>query len=128
LFSPDCKTTTVKELVPCWLNIPNNPYHKCIIFEKDSLAPNMPNERFIIDPIHPMSMIDDYENNGLILAQDFVNGKTIYETDYKEVQEMFPKNMIHNRYDLVLTKGDTYIANNVVVKSRTSLKNTGYNF
>jgi len=126
LFSPDCKTTTVKEVVPCWLNVPNNPYHKCIVFEKDSLAPNMPNERFIIDPTHPMSTLKDYENNGLVVAKDFVNGKTIYKTDYKEVQEMFPENMKHNRYDIVLTKGDTYVANNVVVKSRVSINNAGY--
>ena len=126
LFSPDCKTTTVKEVVPCWLNVPNNPYHKCIVFEKDSLAPNMPNERFIIDPTHPMSTLKDYECNGLVVAKDFVNGKTIYKTDYKEVQEMFPENMKHNRYDIVLTKGDTYVANNVVVKSRVSFKNAGY--
>jgi hypothetical protein len=34
--------------------------------------------------------------------------------------------MKHNRYDLVLNRGDTYVANNVIVKSRTSFKTAGY--
>jgi hypothetical protein len=126
VYSPDCKTAIVKEVVPCWLKVPNNPFHKCVVFEKDSLAPNVPSELFIIDPGHPMSFATNYDNHGLRSAKEYVNGKTIYMSDYNDVKEMFPEDMKHNRYDLVLNRGDTYVANNVIVKSRTSFKTAGY--
>jgi len=126
VYSPDCKTAIVKEVVPCWLKVPNNPFHKCVVFEKDSLAPNVPSELFIIDPGHPMSFATNYDNHGLRSAKEYVNGKTIYMSDYNDVKEMFPDDMKHNRYDLVLNRGDTYVANNVIVKSRTSFKTAGY--
>ena len=126
VYSPDCKTAVVKEVVPCWLKVPNNPFHKCVVFEKDSLAPNVPSELFIIDPGHPMSFATNYDNNGLMSAKEYVNGKTIYMSDYNDVKEMFPEDMKHNRYDIVLNRGDTYVANNVIVKSRTSFKTAGY--
>ena len=126
VYSPDCKTAVVKEVVPCWLKVPNNPFHKCVVFEKDSLAPNVPSELFIIDPGHPMSFATNYDNNGLMSAKEYVNGKTIYTSDYNDIKERFPEDMKHNRYDLVLNRGDTYVANNVIVKSRTSFKTAGY--
>jgi hypothetical protein len=126
VYSPDCKTAIVKEVVPCWLKVPNNPFHKCVVFEKDSLAPNVPSELFIIDPGHPMSFATNYDNNGLMSAKEYVNGKTIYTSDYNDIKERFPEDMKHNRYDLVLNRGDTYVANNVIVKSRTSFKTAGY--
>lgn len=127
VLCPDGTTDKIKQIIPCWNNMPNSPPQYMIVFEKDSISPNMPNERFAIDPEHPMCTIEQYSkdgNNALRPARKFVNGKTIYRDriDYIHNQKKLESNM---RYDLVLENSDVYIANNLVIKARRSFKHIG---
>lgn len=125
---PDGKHAKIKQIIPCWNAMPGQPSQCMIVFERDSICHNQPNERFAIDPKHPMCTIDDYLKDGqkaLKCAIQYVNGDTIYSSSI---------DLIHNkgildqdiRYDLILEDSDVYVANNLVIKTRFSFKKTGY--
>jgi len=108
--------------------MPNHRSQNMIIFEKDSICQNSPNERFGIDPKHPMCTIDEYlkeGNKALRRAETFINNKTIYcdRIDNIHNKGLLETNM---RYDLILENSDVYIANNLVIKARQSFRQTGY--
>jgi hypothetical protein len=99
-----------------------------IVFEKNSIGKNIPNERFAIDPIHPMCTIKKYlryGNKALRCAKTFINKRTIYCDNMDNIHN---KGLLetNQRYDLILENADVYIANNIVIKARQSFRQTGY--
>ena len=95
-----------------------------IVFEKGSLGRNTPNERFAIDPGHPMCTIKDYLKKGvkgLRPAKMYINRRSIYSDTIDSIHHggLLESNI---RYDLVLENSDVYIANNVIVKARMPIK------
>ena len=128
VLCPNGESAKIKQIVPCWNHLPNQPSHNMLVFEKDSICPNTPSERFVVDPRHPICTIDAYLKDGnraLKSAKTWINNKTIYN---------YGIDKIHNeglleldiRYDLILENSDVYIANNIVIKARQSLKYPGY--
>jgi hypothetical protein len=126
VMTSDWRVSRVKELVSCWINVPGEPAHRCVVFEKNSLGNNIPSELFVIDPGHPMSFITRKDKSKKVVpSKEYVNNKTIYYSNYDTIKNMLPDP--HRRYDLVLENDDTYFANNIIVKARTSFKSQGYN-
>ena len=106
--------------------------HTCIIFEPNALGDNQPSERLIIDPGHPMCTLEEYKNNNidaLRKALDFVddNNNLIHITNWSDPTIEY-EDIYHKRYDVVLEHPyTTFIANNMVIKSRKSIYEAGYN-
>lgn len=128
VLCPNNKHVKIKEVIPCWNQLPNCSSQEMIVFEKDSICENTPNERFAIDPGHPMCTIDEYLKDGnkaLQRAKAFINNGTIYCDNIDNIHKrgLLESNL---RYDLVLEDSDVYIANNVVIKARRSFKHSGY--
>lgn len=128
VLCPNNKYAQIKQIVPCWNNMPNRRSQNMIIFEKDSICQGSPNERFGIDPKHPMCTIDEYlkeGNQALQRAETFINNKTIY---CDRINNIHNKGLLETniRYDLILENSDVYIANNLVIKARQSFKRSGY--
>lgn len=128
VLCPGNKHAKIKQIIPCWNNMPNQPSQDMIVFEKDSISQNTPSERFAIDPRHLMCTIDEYlkgENKALRCARKFINNKTIYSD---QIDNIHSKSLLETniRYDLILEDSDVYIANNIVVKARQSFKQRGY--
>lgn len=124
---PDNKQAKIKQIIPCWNHLPNQPSQQMIVFEKDSLSHNTPDERFAIDPQHPICTIDDYLKYGIYAlrpARMFANNRTIYRDTIDNIHLGIMEPNI--RYDLVLEGSNVYIANNVVVKARKSFRDRGY--
>lgn len=124
VLCPGNKQATIKQIVPCWNNMPNQPSQHMIVFEKDSICHNSPNERFAIDPEHPMCTVNEYlknGNNALRCARMFINKRTVYRNRIDNIHNegALEKNI---RYDLILEDSDVYIANNLVIKARKSFK------
>lgn len=124
VLCPDNKQAKIKQILPCWNNIPNHPSHDMIVFEKDSICQDTPSERFAIDPEHPMCTIDEYLKDGnkaLRCSKTFINNKTIC---CDKIDNIHKRGILETniRYDLILENSDVYIANNVVIKARLSFK------
>ena len=132
ILTGDNKYAKVLDVVQCWLRIPDNPYHNCIIFEPGSLGENQPSEKLIIDPGHPICLLEEYKKNGidaLKKAGEFINenNKRIYVSDWAD-PSLGDDIDIRKRYDIVLEPPyKTYIANNIVILSRESSMYAGYN-
>jgi hypothetical protein len=124
VLCPNNGQAKIKQIIPCWNHVPNHPSQDMIVFEKDSICLNTPSERFAIDPEHPMCTINEYlkdGNNALRSPKTFLNNRIIYRDNI---------DLIHNRgvletnirYDLILENSDVYIANNMVIKAKSSFK------
>lgn len=107
----------IKLVAQCWIQKPG-PDHDAVIFEPNSLGPNEPSGRFIIDPGHPMCTKAEFLVHGtksLRPAGSFIDGEKIYVRKWidKLIQEDPSL-----RYDLILEDPSShYIANNIVIKS-----------
>jgi hypothetical protein len=128
ILCPNNKYAKIKQIIPCWNGMPDQPSHDMIVFEKDSICQDVPNEKFAIDPDHPMCKIDEYLKSGnkaMRPSKKFINNKTIRRDKIDNIHNkgIMDKNL---RYDLILEDSDVYIANNVVVKARLSFKQKGY--
>jgi hypothetical protein len=124
VICPKGKEAKIKQIVPCWNNLPGHLSQYMIVFEKDSICENTPSERFLIDPKHLMCTINEYLKDGnkaLKCAREWVNNKTIYNDRIENIE--LEDNI---RYDLVLENADVYIANNIVIRARQSFKYAGY--
>ena len=125
---PNGKIAKIKQVIPCWNNIPNQPSQHMIVFEKDSIAKHIPSERFAIDIGHPMCTIMDYIkhwNSALREAKMYINQNTIYCDTISNIHNgVLDENI---RYDLILENSDVYIANNLVIKARKSFTDAGHN-
>jgi hypothetical protein len=112
---------TIVNVSHCWIR-PVSVDHDAVIFEPFSLTPELPTERLIIDPAHPIKINKDDKFRP---AGRFVTGNKIYVRKWSDkiIQNPTPS----RRWDLVLEDGyDNYIANGVIVKSRKSISHTGY--
>lgn len=129
VLCPNNKESKIEQIIPCWNNMPNQPSHDMIVFEKDSICKGSPSELFAIDPEHPMCTINEYLKDGhkaLRRAKRFINvNKTIY---CDKINNIHSKGILETnmRYDLILENSDVYIANNVVIKARKSFNQKGY--
>jgi len=107
----------------CWLK-DRSTLHDAVIFEPYSLTSELPTERLIIDPAHPIKINKDDEFRP---AGYFVTGDKIHVC--KWVDEIIQGPTPSRRWDLVLEDGyDNYIANGVIVKSRLNISNAGYKY
>ena len=105
----------------CWIEFPG-PSHDAVIFEPHSLGDGLPSTRLIIDPGHPIKI---NKHDEFRPAGEFVNDDRIYVRKWTDEIIQNPTPSI--RWDLVLEDGfDNYIANGVIVKSRTSPVDPGY--
>jgi hypothetical protein len=131
ILTGDNEYAKVLDVVQCWLKIPDHPYHNCIIFEPNSLGDKQPSEKLIIDPGHPICLLEEYKKNGidaLKRAGEFVNenNEQIYVSDWSD-PSLGDDIDIRRRYDIVLESPyKTYIANNIVIMARESSTNAGY--
>lgn len=128
ILGADGKCTNIIEAVPCWTL--NNKCGDCIIFEKDSIAPNVPSSRFAVDAGHPIfpRLNEAAYVPCLIEAKSFVNNKNIYIVKWEDVKYLLPGE--NKRYDIIM-KGDSckaYIANGMAVKARQERKIPGYSY
>jgi len=107
----------------CWLK-DRSTLHDAVIFEPYSLTSELPTERLIIDPAHPIKINKDDEFRP---AGYFVTGDKIHVC--KWVDEIIQGPTPSRRWDLVLEDGyDNYIANGVIVKSRLNISDAGYKY
>lgn len=105
----------------CWIKHPG-PSHDAVIFEPYSLTDQLPISRLIIDPGHPIKINIDDEFKA---AGEFVTGDKIYVCKWTD--EIIQNPTPSRRWDLVLEDGfDNYIANGVIIKSRTTVSEAGY--
>jgi hypothetical protein len=132
IMGADGNPTIALQNIPCWTQIPRTPEaHEAIIFEKDSLGPNLPNQRFAVDPGHPICTPQEFKisgQNALKKARDYLDptNLNIRLTKWDQIASLFSGQNL--RYDLVLpeTSCGAYLANGLVVKARISLKDPGY--
>jgi len=149
ILGADGHPATVLGVGQCWLRMPKMiQYHRCIVFEPDSLGIGVPNRRFAIDPGHPMCTPVDFATRGraaLRPAREFLDlatqphdkgpdgyyyldvpDATISWSDWDRVRDWLPPP--HRRYDLILTTDScgAYLANGVVVQARQSVQEPGY--
>ncbi len=128
ILGADGKPTNIIEVVPCWTR--NDKCGNCIIFEKDSLFPNVPSRRFAVDaghPICPCLNTSSYVPH-LIPAKHFVNNKNIYIVNWEDVKFLLPGE--NKRYDIIM-KDDSckaYVANGIIVKARQERIIPGYSY
>lgn len=119
---PDNKQAIIKQIIPCWNHLPNQPSQQMVVFEPNSICYNTPDSWFAIDPGHPMCTVDQYLKygiNALRPAMMFINRRTIYRDTIDNIHRILEPNI---RYDLVLEDSNVYVANNVVVKARKSFR------
>ncbi len=143
----------VKAVVPCWLKHPTmtDSFHRCLVFERDSIAPGVPRLRFTVDLGHPICSPADYAALGEAALKPAIafyrrdgpaatagemrltDWQTVYDEEEKAGDTNGParsdavKSLARCRYDLLLaTPRGTYVANGVVVASRVSLADAGY--
>lgn len=117
----------VKNVAQCWIKFPG-PSHDAVVFEQYSLTEDLPNERFIIDPGHPIKLNsqDDFRCAGEFVTDESLDSGKIYVKKWTDEAIQSPTPSI--RWDLVLEDGfDNYIANGVTIKSREDPNNAGYN-
>lgn len=113
---------TVLSLGQCWLSF-QGVDHDSIIFEKDSLGPNQPSNKLIIDPGHPMCTQTEYLEKGY---EELRPAGTFWEErnqNQKIHSKKWTDDLIENetsrRYDLILEEPfNTYVANGIVVRAR----------
>lgn len=127
VVGPDGGRAEVKALARCWRNgdEKENP-PRCVVFDVGSIASGVPTERFVVDVGHPIGVRGG--DTELISAGEFAKRvQDRYGADpsgirvmrWDEAEEYLPGAWW--RYDLVLEDGrDAYMANGVVVKSRSS--------
>ena len=120
----DVKNNNVKveRVVSCWLKQPHEQeYHEAIVFEKDSMGDNLPFEKFIIDPSHPV-LVNDKMVMPVDVMKEINDVKKAYSIRWNAVAEDY------QRYDLLLEDKscEYYLANGVPVMARKSLKDAGY--
>ena len=60
ILGADNKIVPITESVPCWAGVYNTIFTPCVIFEKDSLSPGIPNYRFAVDSGHPICTPEEY--------------------------------------------------------------------
>ena len=131
ILSGNNEFAKVLEIVPCWIQIPNQSVHTCVIFEPNALGDNQPSERLIIDPGHPMCTLEEYKNNNvdaLRKALDFVddNNSLIRISNWSDPSIEYD-DIYRKRFDIILEHPhSTFIANNIVIKSRKSVEDPGY--
>lgn len=126
ILSPDNTISPILEVIPCWAGIYGQIFTDCVIFEPHSLGPDVPNYRFAVDPGHPVCTHQEYlKGIELKPAKDYVNGDNIYLVKWNQVADLLPGE--NKRYDIVMTK-ESYIANNMVVKTRKERKTPGYSY
>lgn len=128
LFNPDHTISTVDQVIQCWSGVYDQIFTDCVIFEPNSLGQNIPSTRFAVDPGHPICNSNEYNKIGLQQAKNYVNNKDIYLVKWNEVENLLPGK--NKRYDIVLSEesSNVYIANNIIVKSRTNRKVPGYSY
>jgi hypothetical protein len=86
ILMPNGESSQVELAVRCWL-MPKHTleYHSCVVFEKGSIGTNIPNDRFIVDPGHPICTITEYKNKGynaLRAARSYINDSSIKLSNY----------------------------------------------
>lgn len=129
IIAADSSVVKIIEAVRCQISDPDGNCGTCIVFEPDSIAPGIPSKRFGADAGHPIGMIDTYSGNHMLKpAKEFINGSTIYAAKWDSVADLFVGD--NHRYDIVMPEDScgAYIANGVVVKSRQSRMEPGYNY
>ena len=121
VLSGDHKYAKVIKLAHCWLSFMSVD-HDAIIFEPNSLGPNCPSERLIIDPGHPICTQKEYDEKGyeaLRPAGTYWEESTGDKIITKKWTDIFVQNDKSLRYDLILEEPhNTYIANGMVVRSK----------
>ena len=110
----------VKTVPKCWLSFLGVD-HDAIIFEKNSLGPNQPEEQLIIDPGHPICTKEQYLENGYESFRpagsywEELKGDKIYTKKWTDIYVQEEPSI---RYDLVLEgEYNNYVANGLVVES-----------
>lgn len=110
----------VKSVAQCWISTPG-PSHDAIIFEAGSLGEDLPSERLIIDPGHPMALKSDFIKSGINSLKpagtylDDICSDKIYTRKWTDPIIQADSSL---RYDLILEEPYlTYIANNIVVRT-----------
>lgn len=110
----------VKGIAHCWLSFLGFD-HDAIIFEKDSLGPNEPDRKLIIDPGHPMCTQKEYLDKGIGALRpagtywEELKGDKIYT---KKWTDTFVQEEPSRRYDLILEEPfNSYVANGMVIKT-----------
>lgn len=118
---PEGIYVSIKEVVQCQLKMPQfKEPHDALILEKDSLAPNVPSSRLIIDPGHPIALPSN-PTNLQPAGSYFSNPNYISWTDETMEEPRL------TRYDLILEDPyPSYLVHNVVVKSRKTRTDAGY--
>lgn len=113
-------------VVSCPLQTPDT-QHTAVIFEPGSLGKNLPTDRLIMDPGHPLALPSDFKEQGM----NALKPANQYRWDLKskditaQLYQDLPEKTL--RYDLVLgTDHHTYIANGMVIQSRATLDRAGY--
>jgi hypothetical protein len=111
----------VKNIAQCWLTFMGTD-HDAIIFEPNSLGPNEPIQRLIIDPGHPICTQKEYNKKGIEALRpagsfwEELKGDKVYT---KKWIDIFVQEEPSVRYDLILQEPhNTYIANEIVVRSK----------
>ena len=127
ILGDDGKPSNIIDVVPCWTR--NDKCGDCIIFEKDSLGPNVPSSRFAVDAGHPICPPSNIVHFPYLKpAKFFVNNNNIYIVKWEDVQFLLPGE--NRRYDIIM-KDDSckvYIANGIIVKARQERKQPGYSY
>ncbi len=117
----------VKNVSECWIKYPG-PSHDAVVFESFSLTQDLPNEKLIIDPGHPIKLNneDDFRRAGEFVNEESIKSNKIYVKKWTDESIQSPTPSL--RWDLVLEDGfDNYIANGIIVKSRKDELVPGYN-
>jgi len=127
IMAADGKITPILDIIACWSS--DTDVGNCIIFEKDSLGPGVPEARFAIDVGHPMASPIDYRmsnSKALRSAATYVNGKNIYYARWNSISNLFPGE--NKRFDLMMSDDSckAYIANGLVVQARLNRMQFGY--
>lgn len=119
----------VKCVAQCWIKHPG-PDHDAVIFEPNSLGPNEPSERLIIDPGHPISLQSDYLKYGIASLRPAASFLPSEPSDKIYVRKWIDELVQQEpsvRYDLLLEEPySVYLANNIVVKGLISQTEYGY--
>lgn len=131
ILTPEDTYIPIKEIVICWLKESHKDYyHDAIVFEPNSLGPNEPSTKLVIDPGHPICLKDEYLKHGLTAlkkAGEYLNNNTIYKIKWNDPSIKDSEDEKINRYDLILEDSyPTYMANNIVIQARKAIKDDTY--
>lgn len=123
---------TVQEVIQCWLT-PTwwKASQPCLLLPKGSLGNDLPSEILAIDPGHPICLQENFRKEGMNAlkpANDYVEYRSSFIVPWDKVSNVIPGD--NHRYDLVLVEAEckTFIANGVVVQSRTTRETIGYDY